>query len=208
MSTTSTCASPTCTAGCMALPDFEDDPKRSNEKILEAIQAAWIEERDWTNAPIRPKIDAYTAYGREGGHEGQSGSVLCCCRCCWQQALAPARRTPFSLASSIHRALRRAPMAAASTALAPMARTLSAGTYNSGGPYGAQRVSSSYPTQGGYPSQGPIPTRRLSQPGGYPARRHTRRRAATAASATADASSRSVKWHLPAPAAGVAATAP
>jgi len=28
------------------LPDFEDDPKRSNEKILEAIQAAWIEERD------------------------------------------------------------------------------------------------------------------------------------------------------------------
>ena len=30
----------------MELPDFEDDPKRSNEKILEAIQAAWIEERD------------------------------------------------------------------------------------------------------------------------------------------------------------------
>jgi outer membrane lipoprotein SlyB len=29
-----------------------------------------------------------------------------------------------------------------------------AGTYNSGGPYGAQRVSSSYPTQGGYPNQG------------------------------------------------------
>ena len=28
-----------------ALPDFEDDPNRSNEKILEAIQAAWIEER-------------------------------------------------------------------------------------------------------------------------------------------------------------------
>ncbi|CAN5749265.1 Fe-S cluster assembly protein IscX [soil metagenome] len=28
------------------LADFEDDPKRSNEKILEAIQAAWIEERD------------------------------------------------------------------------------------------------------------------------------------------------------------------
>lgn len=27
------------------LPDFGDDPKRSNEKILEAIQAAWIEER-------------------------------------------------------------------------------------------------------------------------------------------------------------------
>lgn len=26
------------------LPDFADDPKRSNEKILEAIQAAWIEE--------------------------------------------------------------------------------------------------------------------------------------------------------------------
>lgn len=29
----------------MELPDFEDDPKRSNEKILEAIQAAWIDER-------------------------------------------------------------------------------------------------------------------------------------------------------------------
>jgi FeS assembly protein IscX len=29
-----------------ALPDFEDDPKKSNEKILEAIQAAWLEERD------------------------------------------------------------------------------------------------------------------------------------------------------------------
>jgi len=32
-----------------------------------------------------------------------------------------------------------------------------AGTYNSGGPYGAQRVSSSYPTQGGYPNQGAYP---------------------------------------------------
>ena len=32
------------------------------------------------------------------------------------------------------------------------------GTYNSGGPYGgAQRVSSSYPTQGGYPNQGAYP---------------------------------------------------
>jgi FeS assembly protein IscX len=30
----------------MELPDFEDDASRSNEKILEAIQAAWIEERD------------------------------------------------------------------------------------------------------------------------------------------------------------------
>lgn len=30
----------------VALPGFDDDPKRSNEKILEAIQAAWIEERD------------------------------------------------------------------------------------------------------------------------------------------------------------------
>lgn len=27
------------------LPDFEDDPQRSNEKILEAIQMAWLEER-------------------------------------------------------------------------------------------------------------------------------------------------------------------
>jgi FeS assembly protein IscX len=30
----------------MALPGFEDDPKRSNEKILEAIQMAWLDERD------------------------------------------------------------------------------------------------------------------------------------------------------------------
>jgi len=27
-----------------ALPDFGDDPKRSGEKILEAIQMAWIDE--------------------------------------------------------------------------------------------------------------------------------------------------------------------
>ena len=26
------------------LPEFDDDPKRSNEKILEAIQMAWLEE--------------------------------------------------------------------------------------------------------------------------------------------------------------------
>jgi len=30
----------------MALPDFEDDPERCGEKILEAIQMNWIEERD------------------------------------------------------------------------------------------------------------------------------------------------------------------
>ncbi len=28
------------------LEDFDDDPERSNEKILEAIQMAWIEERE------------------------------------------------------------------------------------------------------------------------------------------------------------------
>jgi FeS assembly protein IscX len=28
----------------LALPDFDDDPKRCGERILEAIQAAWIEE--------------------------------------------------------------------------------------------------------------------------------------------------------------------
>ena len=28
------------------LPGFDDDPAGSNEKILEAIQMAWIEERD------------------------------------------------------------------------------------------------------------------------------------------------------------------
>ena len=30
----------------LALPDFGDDPKRCGEKILEAIQMAWIEEAD------------------------------------------------------------------------------------------------------------------------------------------------------------------
>ena len=30
----------------MELPGFDDDPERSNEKILEAIQAVWIEERE------------------------------------------------------------------------------------------------------------------------------------------------------------------
>ncbi|MGI0115737.1 Fe-S cluster assembly protein IscX [Zooshikella sp. RANM57] len=30
----------------MALPDFDDDSHRCGEKILEAIQAAWIEEAD------------------------------------------------------------------------------------------------------------------------------------------------------------------
>lgn len=28
----------------LALPEFEDDPERCGEKILEAIQMAWIEE--------------------------------------------------------------------------------------------------------------------------------------------------------------------
>lgn len=30
----------------MALPGFDDDPKHCGEKILEAIQAAWIEEKE------------------------------------------------------------------------------------------------------------------------------------------------------------------
>ena len=30
----------------MALPGFDDDPKRCGEKILEAIQLAWIAEVD------------------------------------------------------------------------------------------------------------------------------------------------------------------
>lgn len=29
-----------------AIDGFADDPSKSNEKILEAIQAAWLEERD------------------------------------------------------------------------------------------------------------------------------------------------------------------
>ena len=28
------------------LPDFADDPKKCNEKVLEAIQMAWLDERD------------------------------------------------------------------------------------------------------------------------------------------------------------------
>ena len=30
----------------MELPDFEDDPEHSGEKILEAIQMAWIDEME------------------------------------------------------------------------------------------------------------------------------------------------------------------
>ena len=30
----------------MELPDFDDDPNHSGEKILEAIQMAWIDEAD------------------------------------------------------------------------------------------------------------------------------------------------------------------
>ncbi len=30
----------------LALPEFDDDPNHCGEKILEAIQAAWIEELD------------------------------------------------------------------------------------------------------------------------------------------------------------------
>ena len=30
----------------MTLPGFDDDPRRSGEKILEAIQMAWIDEAD------------------------------------------------------------------------------------------------------------------------------------------------------------------
>ena len=33
-------------AWVLALADFDDDPRHSGEKILEAIQMAWIEERD------------------------------------------------------------------------------------------------------------------------------------------------------------------
>ncbi|MDO9617435.1 MAG: Fe-S cluster assembly protein IscX [Pseudomonas sp.] len=30
----------------LALPDFSDDPQRGGEKVLEAIQAAWIDEAE------------------------------------------------------------------------------------------------------------------------------------------------------------------
>lgn len=30
----------------LALPEFADDPQRGGEKVLEAIQSAWIEEAD------------------------------------------------------------------------------------------------------------------------------------------------------------------
>ena len=33
-------------AWVLALPGFEGDPKKSNESILEAIQMAWLDERD------------------------------------------------------------------------------------------------------------------------------------------------------------------
>ncbi|MEO8675171.1 MAG: Fe-S cluster assembly protein IscX [Casimicrobiaceae bacterium] len=31
----------------LALPDFDDDPKHSGEKVLEAIQMAWMDEGDF-----------------------------------------------------------------------------------------------------------------------------------------------------------------
>lgn len=30
----------------LALPDFDDEPERSGEKILEAVQQAWIDEAE------------------------------------------------------------------------------------------------------------------------------------------------------------------
>ena len=30
----------------MALPDFDDDPEHCGEKVLEAIQMAWLDEAD------------------------------------------------------------------------------------------------------------------------------------------------------------------
>jgi len=30
----------------IALPSFDDDPQRCGERILEAVQQAWIDERD------------------------------------------------------------------------------------------------------------------------------------------------------------------
>ena len=30
----------------LKLPGFDDDPKRCNERVLEAIQAAWLDEKD------------------------------------------------------------------------------------------------------------------------------------------------------------------
>ena len=44
-STSSTCDSPTCGSGCRSCRISRTIPNKSNEKILEAIQAAWIEER-------------------------------------------------------------------------------------------------------------------------------------------------------------------
>jgi len=33
-------------AWVLALPEFDDEPEHSGEKVLEAIQMAWIEERE------------------------------------------------------------------------------------------------------------------------------------------------------------------
>jgi len=32
-------------AWILALPDFDDDPARCGERVLEAVQAAWMEEK-------------------------------------------------------------------------------------------------------------------------------------------------------------------
>lgn len=33
------------------LDGFDDDPNKSNERILEAIQMAWLDELDWQSQP-------------------------------------------------------------------------------------------------------------------------------------------------------------
>ena len=45
----------------LALPEFDDDPERSGEKILEAIQMAWIEERGDTERLDGPSSE----FGRQ-----------------------------------------------------------------------------------------------------------------------------------------------
>ena len=36
----------------IALEEFDDDPDKSGEKILEAIQMNWIEEREWEKSSL------------------------------------------------------------------------------------------------------------------------------------------------------------
>ena len=61
----------------LALPGFNDDPSRSNEKILEAIQAAWIEELLECQAVLQDRL------AQSSSLEGELPELI---KASWKQA--------------------------------------------------------------------------------------------------------------------------